>query len=90
MEKTGERSLTDQGVQINEQSSPALSLADLMEAIKGTPTELTTKIDLVAIDVNLLRVDLRGVVDRVTTTETNVGELQQEMVTLRDIIFSQQ
>ncbi|KAJ1161856.1 hypothetical protein NDU88_002337 [Pleurodeles waltl] len=72
----------NQEAQINEQSSPALPLIDLMEAIKATPTELATKLDLVAIDVNRLRVDLRGVADCVTTTETNVGELQQEMAAI--------
>ncbi|KAJ1089422.1 hypothetical protein NDU88_002573 [Pleurodeles waltl] len=51
-------------------------LSDVMEAIKGYRSELVTKIDLIATDVNLLRADLYEVADRVTTTEENFGTLQ--------------
>ncbi|KAJ1176669.1 hypothetical protein NDU88_001938 [Pleurodeles waltl] len=87
MDKAGERSLIDQGTWPDDQIRHATSLAKLMEAIKCARTELATKIDSVAINVNLLTLDLRGVSHRITVMEANMGELQLEVATLRETVF---
>ncbi|KAJ1209230.1 hypothetical protein NDU88_004608 [Pleurodeles waltl] len=53
------------------QESQEPSMSDILKEIRGTRTELVTKIDTVAVDVTLLYVDLGKVVDRVA--EDNIG-----------------
>ena len=47
---------------------------------------MVVKIDAVAIDVNLLRMDLRKAVDRVTEAEGSVLELKQEVKDLKETV----
>ncbi|KAJ1081661.1 hypothetical protein NDU88_001839 [Pleurodeles waltl] len=66
------------------------SMADILNYIKGTPTELVTKIDTVAVDVTLLRADLRNVAERVKEAEDSTEVLNREMDTLKDTVSSRQ
>ncbi|KAJ1155894.1 hypothetical protein NDU88_008619 [Pleurodeles waltl] len=61
-----------------------------MEAITRTHMELASKTYMIAIDINILQAVMLKVVDRVTVTEDNVGELQQEVATLKDTVSSLQ
>ncbi|KAJ1189324.1 hypothetical protein NDU88_006072 [Pleurodeles waltl] len=48
---------------------PVSSLMNLMAAIQGSKAEVIYKIEIVAVEVNLLQADLHMVSDRVGTTE---------------------
>ncbi|KAJ1213053.1 hypothetical protein NDU88_000692 [Pleurodeles waltl] len=87
-DKAGEGSEKDQRGQSEEQPVCTPLMAYSMEAITSIRAELATKKDSVVIEVNLLRADLCGVADRMTATESNVGELQQEVSTLGDTVSS--
>ncbi|KAJ1122584.1 hypothetical protein NDU88_001070 [Pleurodeles waltl] len=67
-----------------------LSLSDLLNAIEGSRSDMVAKIDSVAIEVNLLRTNIRKVVERVTTTEGHVENLQPEVAGVRDTVSSLQ
>ncbi|KAJ1120689.1 hypothetical protein NDU88_008851 [Pleurodeles waltl] len=66
------------------------SLSNLMAAIQTCRTELVTKVGSMAIDENLLRMDLHGVADRVMSTENQLEVLQQEVTALCETIASLQ
>ncbi|KAJ1173426.1 hypothetical protein NDU88_005261 [Pleurodeles waltl] len=51
------------------------SMSDILNEIKGTRTELVTKIDTVAVDVTLLRATLCKVAERVKEAEDAMGVL---------------
>ncbi|KAJ1208800.1 hypothetical protein NDU88_004183 [Pleurodeles waltl] len=57
----------------------APSIADLMAVIQGPKAEVDHKNDAVAIEVNLLCVDLRKVSEGLAQAEKNVEILQQEL-----------
>ncbi|KAJ1202801.1 hypothetical protein NDU88_006596 [Pleurodeles waltl] len=57
--------------------------AEILAAKHGTCAALEQRHDLVAIDVNLLRTDLRRVAEKVTTAEINIKNLQDEVSTLK-------
>lgn len=63
--------------------SPEQSQAELLAAINGSRTVLETKIEALSIDVNLLRIDLRKVADKVEMAESNITELQGEVTVLK-------
>ncbi|KAJ1210156.1 hypothetical protein NDU88_005524 [Pleurodeles waltl] len=73
-----------------QKASPTLSLADAVKQLRGTRSELATKIDSIVIYLNLQQIDLRNVAKRVTTTEGNVGELQQEVAMLKQAVITLQ
>ncbi|KAJ1112681.1 hypothetical protein NDU88_000942 [Pleurodeles waltl] len=54
---------------VDAQTADGPSLSDLMDAIKGSWTEMVAKLGSVAINVNLFRTDLRKVADRVKETK---------------------
>ncbi|KAJ1136233.1 hypothetical protein NDU88_002650 [Pleurodeles waltl] len=58
------------------------SRAELMQAIQGSRQALESKIEMVAIEVNLLRTDLCKVSDKVCVAEGSIEQLQAEVVTL--------
>ncbi|KAJ1205703.1 hypothetical protein NDU88_001131 [Pleurodeles waltl] len=65
-----------QGVQTNlEQREPPHGTAEIRDAIRGSRVVLETKMDLKTMDINHLRLDLRKVVERVTTTKEEVTTL---------------
>ncbi|KAJ1165503.1 hypothetical protein NDU88_005930 [Pleurodeles waltl] len=66
------------------------SMSEILNEIKGTCTKLVTKIDTVAVDVTLLRADLRKVADRVTKAEDTIGVLSQDVNALKDTVSSLQ
>ncbi|KAJ1097745.1 hypothetical protein NDU88_002862 [Pleurodeles waltl] len=72
MERPDDESITLVGSQMEKRLVGEPLLADLMETIKNTKTELATEMDAVAIDVNHLRVDLRCFSDRVMATDGTV------------------
>ncbi|KAJ1185485.1 hypothetical protein NDU88_002277 [Pleurodeles waltl] len=57
-----------------------------MAAINGIYAELAKKIDSVAIDVNLLRGNLRKVAYRVTFTEDNVEVSLKDVTGLKETV----
>ncbi|KAJ1117519.1 hypothetical protein NDU88_005718 [Pleurodeles waltl] len=59
------------------------SRAELLAAIQGSRVALEGKIEMVAVDSNLLRVDLRKVSDKVKVAEGSIAELQTEVGSLR-------
>ena len=63
---------------------PDPSLADIMEAIKGSREALEAQVAGVSVEVNLLRADLRKVSDKVTSAEGNITALQTEVKDLRN------
>ncbi|KAJ1208496.1 hypothetical protein NDU88_003881 [Pleurodeles waltl] len=54
-----------------------------MAATQGCRTVLVHKTETVSIDANLLSIDLRKVVDKVTAVEANIADLQEEVVALK-------
>ncbi|KAJ1197581.1 hypothetical protein NDU88_001438 [Pleurodeles waltl] len=54
------------------------SHADLLAVIQGFWVALSGKIEMVAVDVNLLQADLRKVSDKVKVAEGSIVELQTE------------
>ncbi|KAJ1099564.1 hypothetical protein NDU88_004664 [Pleurodeles waltl] len=72
--------VTDEGDQKKQASSgadSALKLTDLMKEMSLSRDQTLAKIDSVAIEVGLLRVDLRKVSERVTEVKALISELQQ-------------
>ncbi|KAJ1097518.1 hypothetical protein NDU88_002636 [Pleurodeles waltl] len=61
-----------------------LSMSDILNYIKGTQTELVTKIYTVVVDDTLLREDLRRVAHRVTEAEEATGVFNCEVDPLKD------
>ncbi|KAJ1159816.1 hypothetical protein NDU88_000321 [Pleurodeles waltl] len=59
------------------------SQAEILTAIQGSRMASQGKIETVAVEVNLLRVDLRKVSDKVKVAEGLIVELQAEVGTLR-------
>ncbi|KAJ1207952.1 hypothetical protein NDU88_003342 [Pleurodeles waltl] len=59
-----------------------LSQAEILAAIQGSRVALEGKIETVAVEVNLLRADLRKVSDKVRVAEFTIMELQMEMGTV--------
>ncbi|KAJ1091260.1 hypothetical protein NDU88_004387 [Pleurodeles waltl] len=57
--------------------------AEILTAIQGSRVALEGKIETVAVEVNLLRADLRKVSDKVKVVEGSIVELQAEVGTLR-------
>ncbi|KAJ1117095.1 hypothetical protein NDU88_005295 [Pleurodeles waltl] len=57
---------------------PVPSIADLMAAIQGFKAEAVHKINVVAIELNLVHPELRNVTEGLTHTEKDVEILQQE------------
>ncbi|KAJ1128021.1 hypothetical protein NDU88_006413 [Pleurodeles waltl] len=60
-----------------------LSQAEILAAIQGSRVALECKIETVAVEVNLLRADLRKVSDKVKVADGSIVELQAEVGTLR-------
>ncbi|KAJ1149081.1 hypothetical protein NDU88_001899 [Pleurodeles waltl] len=56
------------------------SRAELLAAIQGSRVALEGKIEMVVVEVNLLRADLRKVSDKVKVAEGSIVELQMEHV----------
>ncbi|KAJ1099546.1 hypothetical protein NDU88_004647 [Pleurodeles waltl] len=59
------------------------SRAELLAAIQGSRVTLEGKIEMVAVEVNLLRADHRKVSDKVKVAEGSIVELQTEVGVLR-------
>ncbi|KAJ1170444.1 hypothetical protein NDU88_002321 [Pleurodeles waltl] len=59
------------------------SRAELLAAVQGSRVVLEGKIEAVAVEVNLLRTDLRKVSDKVKVAEGSIVDLQAEVNTLR-------
>ncbi|KAJ1209137.1 hypothetical protein NDU88_004515 [Pleurodeles waltl] len=59
------------------------SRAELLAAIQGSRVALEGKIETVAVEINLLRADLRKVSDKVKVAEGSIAELQSEVGTLQ-------
>ncbi|KAJ1143153.1 hypothetical protein NDU88_009464 [Pleurodeles waltl] len=59
------------------------SRAQILTAIQGSRVALEGKIEMVAVDVNLLTADLRKVLDKVKVAEGSIVELQAEVGTLQ-------
>ncbi|KAJ1089349.1 hypothetical protein NDU88_002500 [Pleurodeles waltl] len=59
------------------------SQVELLASIQGSRVALEGKIEAVAVEVNLLRADLRKVSDKVKAAEGTISELQSEVGTLR-------
>ncbi|KAJ1082362.1 hypothetical protein NDU88_002530 [Pleurodeles waltl] len=66
------------------------SMSDILNEIKGTHTELVIKIDIVALDVTLLRADLHKVADTITEAGDTIGVLNREVDALKDAVSSLQ
>ncbi|KAJ1097139.1 hypothetical protein NDU88_002266 [Pleurodeles waltl] len=66
------------------------TMADILEEIRGIRMELTTTIDTVAIDINLLRENLLKVANRATETEDSIGKLHCEVTTLTGTVSALQ
>ncbi|KAJ1184660.1 hypothetical protein NDU88_001463 [Pleurodeles waltl] len=62
-----------------------LSHAELLAAIQGSQVVLQGKIEAVAVEVNLLRTDLRKVSDKVKVVEGSIVDLQAEAGTGRSV-----
>ncbi|KAJ1126810.1 hypothetical protein NDU88_005216 [Pleurodeles waltl] len=58
---------------------------EILAAIQGSRVALEGKIETVADEVNLLRVDLRKVSDKVKVAEGSIVELQAEVGTLQEV-----
>ncbi|KAJ1113904.1 hypothetical protein NDU88_002144 [Pleurodeles waltl] len=58
------------------------SQAKILATIQGSRVALESKIETVAVEVNLLRADLRKVSDKVKVAEGSIVELQTEVVVL--------
>ncbi|KAJ1139760.1 hypothetical protein NDU88_006127 [Pleurodeles waltl] len=56
--------------------------AELLATIHGAGVALEAKIEMVAVEVNLLRADLRKVSDKVRVAEGSIVDLQTEVGTL--------
>ncbi|KAJ1090246.1 hypothetical protein NDU88_003381 [Pleurodeles waltl] len=87
IEKEGEGHLM---VHSGEVAELSLTLVDLMAATQGLQVEVISKIDVVAIDVNLLQADLQKATDRVAAMKQNVNTLQQKFHSLRYTVFNLQ
>ncbi|KAJ1114824.1 hypothetical protein NDU88_003055 [Pleurodeles waltl] len=61
------------------------SQAEILAAIHGSRVALEGKIETVAVEVNLLRPDLRKVYDKVKVAEGSIGELQTEVGALQEV-----
>ncbi|KAJ1191839.1 hypothetical protein NDU88_001154 [Pleurodeles waltl] len=61
----------------------APSRAELLAAVQGSRVALEGKIETVAVEVNLLRADLRKVSDKVKVAEGSIVALQMEVGALR-------
>ncbi|KAJ1200720.1 hypothetical protein NDU88_004541 [Pleurodeles waltl] len=59
------------------------SRAELLATIQGSRVALEGKIETVAVEMNLLRADLRKVSDKVRVAEGSIVELQTEVGALR-------
>ncbi|KAJ1144461.1 hypothetical protein NDU88_010759 [Pleurodeles waltl] len=59
------------------------SQAEILAAIQGSRVALEGKIETLAVEVNLLRADLRKVSDKVKVVEGSIMELQTEVGALR-------
>ncbi|KAJ1100624.1 hypothetical protein NDU88_005705 [Pleurodeles waltl] len=59
------------------------SRAEILAAIQGSRVALEGKIETVAVEMNLLRADLRKVSDKVKMVEGSIEELQMEVEVLR-------
>ncbi|KAJ1142273.1 hypothetical protein NDU88_008600 [Pleurodeles waltl] len=76
------RQTTGRGDQDPESATEEPLKAVLLVAIHGTRTALKSKIETVALEVNLLRTDLCKVFDRVRVAEGTIGKLQAEVAGL--------
>ncbi|KAJ1176444.1 hypothetical protein NDU88_001724 [Pleurodeles waltl] len=61
-----------------------LSLRAIMVSIQDLRGSLEPKLDAVMVDVNLLRVDLKKVLEKVTNAETDIARLQSTSKRLED------
>ncbi|KAJ1198313.1 hypothetical protein NDU88_002155 [Pleurodeles waltl] len=59
------------------------SWAELLAAIQASRVALEGKIETMAVEVNLLRADLRKVSDKVKVAEGSIVDLQMEVCALR-------
>ncbi|KAJ1156057.1 hypothetical protein NDU88_008782 [Pleurodeles waltl] len=75
---------------IGGEGPPIPSMADLMAVIQGSKAEVVHKIDVVAIEVNLLNADLRKVTEGLVQTEKNMKTLQQEVGVLPSTVLDMQ
>lgn len=57
------------------------SMQDILHAIETSREAVETKIDALREDLGLLRADHRKLVQRVTTVETDVGDMKPTMIT---------
>ncbi|KAJ1156580.1 hypothetical protein NDU88_009298 [Pleurodeles waltl] len=57
--------------------------AELLAVIQGSRVALEGEIETVALEVKLLRADLRKVSDKVKVAEGSIVELQMDITTLR-------
>ena len=64
-------------------SVPQPSLAEIMLAIQGVQGALEAKMDTMAVDVNLLRADLRQMRDKVSENKVAIVDLQNENAGLK-------
>ena len=76
---TTQDKVTDTGA--NRDKKPGTS--DKLDAILAAIAKLDTKINTVVINLNLLRVDQKKVVERVTRVETEVAALYQQTTELK-------
>ncbi|KAJ1174799.1 hypothetical protein NDU88_000090 [Pleurodeles waltl] len=64
-------------------ANPEPSSAQILAAIEASRLAVQTKIETMALDVNLLGVDLHAVPERSIKTEQHVSALQNELDTLK-------
>ncbi|KAJ1107224.1 hypothetical protein NDU88_004617 [Pleurodeles waltl] len=64
-----------------------LSQAEILAAIQGSRVALEGKIETVVVEVNLLRADLRKVMDKVKVAGGSIVELQMEVGALRKAVL---
>ncbi|KAJ1194639.1 hypothetical protein NDU88_003927 [Pleurodeles waltl] len=68
------------------QETRRLYCEKVMATISGSCFELINKIDSIATNVNLLRMDIWKVAEHVTVTKDNVGVLQRNVTDLQETV----
>ena len=76
-------SISERKTEVTENATPQPSLAEIMAAIQGVQGALEAKIDTMAVDVNLLRTDLRNIREKVVGSEVAITDLQKENIELK-------
>ncbi|KAJ1129933.1 hypothetical protein NDU88_008293 [Pleurodeles waltl] len=69
-----------------EPASQSLANSEILAAIWGTREALESKMDLIVINVNKVRLDLCKVPEGVSGTEKSISTLQQEVKTLQTTV----